>query len=129
EPVSPGRGTSSSMPHKHNPVACAVALAAGLRAPALVAVLFGAMPQEYQRGLGGWQAEWSTLPELFTIAADSMRHMSTAVGGLVVKAPRMRQNIEALQGLAMAEQATLALAPSLGRVLAHNVVEAASGKV
>ena len=71
-----GRGGSSSMPHKRNPVAASVALAAAARAPGLVATVLGAMPQEHERGLGGWQAEWETLPR-----ARAGRRGRRALGG------------------------------------------------
>jgi 3-carboxy-cis,cis-muconate cycloisomerase len=126
EPAAPGRGTSSSMPQKHNPVACAAALAAATRAPGLVATLFAGMPQEHQRGLGGWQAEWDTLPELFLLAADALGHLVGAAEGLVVNTARMRENIEATNGVVMAESVAVALTPATGRERANALVEAAS---
>jgi 3-carboxy-cis,cis-muconate cycloisomerase len=126
EPAAPGRGTSSSMPQKHNPVACAAALAAATRAPGLVATLFAGMPQEHQRGLGGWQAEWDTLPELFLLAADALGHLAGAAEGLVVNTARMRENIEATNGVVMAESVAVALTPATGRERANALVEAAS---
>src|SRR5262249_58584476 len=66
-----GRGGSSTMPHKRNPVGASVALAAATRAPALVATMLASMPPEHERGLGGWQAEWETLPELVMLAAGA----------------------------------------------------------
>jgi 3-carboxy-cis,cis-muconate cycloisomerase len=126
EPSAPGRGTSSSMPQKSNPVACAAALAAATRAPGLVATLFAGMPQEHQRGLGGWQAEWDTLPELFLLAADALRQMLGAAEGLVVDTARMRANIDATKGVVMAESVAMALTPAIGRERANALVEAAS---
>src|SRR3984893_15658230 len=94
EPSVPGRGTSSSMPQKQNPVACATVLAAATRAPGLVAALLSAMPQEHERGLGGWHAEWETLPDLFLLASGAASHMSTAIEGLDVNADRMLDSID-----------------------------------
>src|SRR5690349_6566118 len=74
EPASPGRGGSSTMPHKRNPVGSAVILAAALRVPALVSIVLTAMVQEHERGLGGWHAEWETLPEIFRLAAGALAH-------------------------------------------------------
>jgi 3-carboxy-cis,cis-muconate cycloisomerase len=125
EPVRPGRGGSSTMPQKRNPVASAVALAAATRAPGLVATLLAAMPQEHERGLGGWHAEWATLPELFLLTSGSLHEMATAIADLGVDSDRMRQNLESGGGLAMAEQVTMALAPAIGREPAHRVVKAA----
>ncbi len=64
EPAAPGRGGSSTMPHKRNPVAAATALAAATIAPNLVATILAAQVQEHERALGGWQAEWPTFPAL-----------------------------------------------------------------
>ena len=72
EPAGAGRGGSSTMPHKRNPVGCAVVLAAAVRAPALVATMLAAMVQEHERGLGGWHAEWETLPELARLTAGAL---------------------------------------------------------
>ncbi len=126
EPAAPGRGGSSTMPHKRNPVACAVALQAAARAPGLAATLLSALPQEHERGLGGWHAEWETLPELFRLAAGALAQMASAVEGLEVDAPRMRANLDATGGLLMAEAVSMALAERVGRAEAHARVEAAS---
>jgi 3-carboxy-cis,cis-muconate cycloisomerase len=125
EPSAAGRGTSSSMPHKQNPVACAAVLAAATRAPGLVATLLSAMPQEHERGLGGWQAEWETLPELFLLASGAVSHMSTAIEGLQVNAERMLEDMDTSRGLVMAEAVTMALASAVGRERAHRIVTAA----
>jgi 3-carboxy-cis,cis-muconate cycloisomerase len=82
EPSAPGRGGSSTMPHKRNPAASAVALAAAIRVPGLVATLLAAMAQEHERGLGGWQAEWETLPKTFLLASGSLRAMTEAMEGI-----------------------------------------------
>jgi 3-carboxy-cis,cis-muconate cycloisomerase len=125
EPAGEGRGGSSTMPHKHNPVACAVALAAAARVPNLVATLFAALPQEHERGLGGWHAEWETLPEIFLLTSGALHQMAEAIEGLTVDPRRMRENIEATKGLVMAEAVTMALGARIGRDEAHHVVEAA----
>jgi 3-carboxy-cis,cis-muconate cycloisomerase len=126
EPSGQGRGGSSTMPHKRNPVACAVALAAATRLPPLVATLFAAMPQEHERGLGGWHAEWETLPEIFLLASGALRHMADAIEGLTIDPARMRANLEATRGLVMAEAVMMALGDRIGRLEAHHLVEAAS---
>src|SRR5207344_380448 len=74
EPSAAGRGRSSTMPQKRNPVGCAAILAAAMRAPGLAATMLSSMPQEHERGLGGWQAEWATLPELVSIAHGAVVH-------------------------------------------------------
>ena len=125
EPMAPGRGGSSTMPHKRNPAASAVALAAAIRVPGLVATLLAAMPQEHERGLGGWQAEWETLPKTFLLASGSLRAMTEAMEGIRLDPQRMRANIDATRGLVMAEAVMMALAEKIGRLEAHDLVEAA----
>jgi len=125
EPAGQGRGGSSTMPHKRNPIACAVALAAATRVPPLVATLLAAMPQEQERGLGGWHAEWETLPEIFLLAAGALHHVVDAIAGLTLDTRRMRDNIEATRGLVMAEAVTMALAERIGKQEAHHLVESA----
>jgi 3-carboxy-cis,cis-muconate cycloisomerase len=126
EPSAPGRGGSSTMPQKRNPVACAIALSAAIRAPGLVATIFAAMPQEHERGLGGWHAEWETLPELVRVLSGSAHAMAEAMAGLDVDPERMRAGLDANHGLAMAESFKTALAASLGMHRAHEVLEAAA---
>ena len=97
EPLEPGRGAPSNMPHKHNPVASMVALAAAQRAPQRVALLLSAMPQEHERALGAWQAEPAEWPQLLTSAHGSARAMAQALPGLHVDAARMKSNIDAVR--------------------------------
>jgi 3-carboxy-cis,cis-muconate cycloisomerase len=125
EPAAEGRGGSSTMPHKQNPVASAVTLAAAVRAPGLVATMLSAMVQEDERGLGGWQAEWETLPELVGLTAGALHHLTEAIVGLRVDAGRMAANLEASNGLVFAEGVELALAGKTGRATARRLVEEA----
>ena len=126
EPAGEGRGGSSTMPHKRNPVGCAVVLAAAVRVPPLVGTMLAAMPQEHERGLGGWHAEWETLPEIFRLTAGALRQMRLIVEGLEVDAARMMANAELTQGLVLAESVGAALAKYVGRLAAHKIVEEAS---
>ena len=128
EPAAPGRGGSSTMPHKRNPVACASALSAAIRMPGLVSTMLSAMPQEHERGLGGWQAEWETLPEIFRLASDALKEMNDVAAGLEVNAERMRSNLDQSNGLVMAEAVTMALATHVGKSESHRVVEQACAK-
>ena len=120
-----GRGGSSTMPQKRNPVAASIALAAAGRAPGLVATMLGAMVQEHERGLGGWQVEWDTLPDLVVIAASGARAAADALDGLVVDTDRMRANADASGGILLAESIAMALAESIGKHEAHACIAAA----
>jgi 3-carboxy-cis,cis-muconate cycloisomerase len=123
EPGGAGRGGSSTMPHKRNPVAAAVVLAAALRAPGLVATLLSAMVQEHERGLGGWHAEWETLPALCALGAGALRQTLETIEGLELDPARMRANLEATHGQILAEAVTMALGSRIGRLAAHELVE------
>jgi 3-carboxy-cis,cis-muconate cycloisomerase len=128
EPAGEGRGGSSTMPHKRNPVACAVVLSAATRAPALAATMLIAMSQEHERGLGGWHAEWETLPELFRLSAGALHRMLETIEGLQVDDSRMLQNLEITHGLIYAEAVTMVLGKQIGKAAAHQLMEAASRK-
>jgi len=125
EPVAEGRGGSSTMPHKQNPVSAAVVLAAATRAPGLVATMLGAMIQEDERGLGGWHAEWETLPELVCLTAGALHHLTETMAGLRVDPARMAANLEATRGLVFAEAVQMAVAEKAGRAAAQRLLEAA----
>jgi len=125
EPSADGRGGSSTMPHKRNPVTCAVVLSAASRVPALVSTMLGAMVQEQERGLGGWHAEWETLPEIVRLTAGALHHLTTAVSELEIDQERMRQNLEITHGLIFAEAVAMALAEKMPRSQAHELVQLA----
>lgn len=122
EPAAPGRGGSSTLPHKRNPVGCAVVLAAATKVPALVSVMLAAMVQEHERGLGNWHAEWETLPEICMLSAGALGHLTQMIEGLEIDAARMRHNLDATHGLILAEAVSAALAPRLGREAAHGLI-------
>ena len=128
EPSAPGRGASSTMPHKRNPIGCAAALSAAIRVPGLVSTMLSAMPQEHERGLGGWQAEWETLPEIFKLASGALTHMTAVIASLEVNAARMTTNLNQSNGLIMAEAVAMALAAHLGKLEAHRIIEHACNK-
>lgn len=110
------------MPQKRNPVGAAVALAAATRAPGLVATMLASLPQEHERGLGGWQAEWDTLPELVRLTGGAARAIAEALDSLEVDPDRMRANLALGGGLSAAEAVAMALAHHLGKAEAHRLV-------
>jgi 3-carboxy-cis,cis-muconate cycloisomerase len=122
----PGRGGSSTLPHKRNPVAAISALAAAIRAPGLVATLLGAMAHEHQRAAGAWHAEWRPFSELLETVGSAAAWLRDCLEHLEVDAARMRANLELTHGALLAERVTTALAGDLGRHAAHEIVEAAA---
>ncbi len=128
EPAGAGRGGSSTMPHKRNPVAAAAALSCAALAPSLVATILAGHVQEHERALGGWQAEWPSFPALLLVTSGAVANILDIAQGLEVDATRMRANLDATQGLIMAEAVSFALAGKLGKAEAHKVVEDASRK-
>jgi 3-carboxy-cis,cis-muconate cycloisomerase len=128
EPSGEGRGGSSTMPHKRNPVAAATALAAATMAPNLAATIFAAQVQDHERSAGPWHAEWPTLPSLLLVTSGGLAAIVDIAEGLEVDVIRMRANLDTTHGLIMAEAATFALAEKIGKSDAHHLVEAASKK-
>ena len=125
EPTAKGRGGSSTMPHKRNPVAAASILAAANRVPALMSSMYQSMVQEHERSLGAWHAEWLAVPEIFQLCAGALQRTVEVLQGLEVNSKNMQRNIEMTQGLIMAEAVMMALAPKMGRLNAHHLVEKA----
>ncbi len=128
EPAGEGRGGSSTMPHKRNPVAAARALAAATMAPNLAATILAAQIQDHERSAGPWHAEWPTLPTLQLVTSGALSAIAEIAEGLEVDADRMRANLDMTQGLVMAEAVSMALAEKIGKGEAHLIVEAASSK-
>lgn len=126
EPSGPGRGGSSTMPHKRNPVGSAVILAAALRVPPLVSIMLTSMVQEHERGLGGWHAEWETLPEIFRLAAGALARTNEIVQEIEVHPGKMLENANRTHGLVLAEAVAFALRRPLGRKKSHKIVEEAA---
>jgi 3-carboxy-cis,cis-muconate cycloisomerase len=129
EPAGEGRGGSSTMPHKRNPVSAGIVLSAAMRVPGLVGTMLSAMVQEDERGLGDWHAEWETLPDIFRLTAGALHQMATIAPHLEIDPARMKRNLDATYGLIFAEAVTMALASRIGKSSAHTLVEAASRKV
>jgi 3-carboxy-cis,cis-muconate cycloisomerase len=126
EPGGDGRGGSSTMPHKHNPIACSLTLAAAHRVPGLVATFLSSMVQEHERGVGGWQAEWPTVTAVVQSTGLAAASMAEVAEGLVVDPARMRANIDATRGNIFAERVVMMLGTSLGRDAAHQLLEQAT---
>jgi 3-carboxy-cis,cis-muconate cycloisomerase len=128
EPAAEGRGGSSTMPHKRNPVSAAIILSAATRVPGLVSTMLSAMVQEDERGLGNWHAEWETLPEVFRLTGGALHQLGTIIPNVEVDAAKMKRNLDATHGLIFAEAVTMALASQIGKSEAHKRIEAASRK-
>src|SRR6201995_4128435 len=128
EPAGAGRGGSSTMPHKRNPVAAASALGAATMAPNLAATIFAAQVQDHERSAGPWHAEGPTLPALMLVTSGALAAIVDLAEGLEVDAARMRENLDTTHGLIMAEAVTFALADKIGKRDAHHLMEAASKK-
>jgi 3-carboxy-cis,cis-muconate cycloisomerase len=129
EPYVPGRGGSSAMPHKRNPVSSTVILAAFAATKGLVVTLFDAMAALHERPAGLWHAEWHALPPLFGLASGALREARSLAEGLVVHPERMRDNLGITRGLLFADAVASRLGARLGREAAHELVEHAAGEV
>ncbi|MBX5444471.1 3-carboxy-cis,cis-muconate cycloisomerase [Sphaerobacter sp.] len=129
EGAAPGKGGSSAMPQKRNPVDATFALAAARLAMGAVPVVLSGMAQEQERAVGGWQAEWEALPDLFLATASAVERVRQALDGLEVDAVRMRENLGMGGGLLLSESLTMALARRVGRPAAYRLVQAAVARV
>ncbi len=123
EPYVPGRGQSSTMPQKRNPIASEYILASARAVHALVPLMQGAMAQDHERATGPWQAEYLALPQAFVLTHGALAHARTIAEGMVVDPARMRRNLDLTGGLIVAEAVMMGLAPHLGRETAHHVVK------
>jgi 3-carboxy-cis,cis-muconate cycloisomerase len=123
EPYVAGRGASSTMPQKRNPIASEYILAAARGVQALVPLMQGAMAQDHERGTGPWQAEALAIPQAFVLTHGALAHARVIAEGLTVNAARMRDNLDLTGGLIVAEAVMMGLAPLLGRGEAHHVVK------
>lgn len=120
-----GKGGSSTMPHKRNPVTSTAILANANRVPQLVATMLSVMPQEHERSAGRWHAEWDVLTDIMQLTTGAVDRSLELIDSLEIDAHRMRQNLDITKGLIYAETVSLALAPALGKTQAHELVEKA----
>lgn len=125
EPFVPGRGASSTMPQKRNPISCEVMIGAAKTVRHLAGLALDAAVQDFERATGPWQAEWVALPEAFLHTAGAVSQALFMLTGLEVDAQRMRKNLDSSGGLIVAEAVMMGLAPILGRNEAHDLVYAA----
>jgi 3-carboxy-cis,cis-muconate cycloisomerase len=126
EPREMGRGGSSAMPHKQNPVTVAAILAAAVRVPGLVSTMLAAMQQQDERGLGNWHAEWETLPELVCLSGGALHHLAELLPKLEIDTNRMRQNLDLTGGLIFSEGVAAARGEKIGRSEARAILDAAT---
>jgi len=125
EPFVKGRGASSTMPQKRNPISSELIVAAAKAVRQHAGLMLDAMVQDFERATGPWHAEWIALPQAFILAAGALHQAVFVLGGLVVDEKRMRRNLDMTAGLIVAEAVMMGLAPHLGRNEAHDVVYAA----
>lgn len=126
EPYAPGRGSSSTMPQKRNPISCAYIHACAAVVRQHAAALLDAMAADHERSTGPWEIEWIALPEIFCLASGALQQARTIAGGLEVHPEAMTRNLQLTDGLTQTEAVMMALAPRIGRQKAHDLVYAAS---
>jgi 3-carboxy-cis,cis-muconate cycloisomerase len=122
EPFVKGRGASSTMPQKRNPISSELMLAAAKAVRQHAGLMLDAMVQDFERATGPWHAEWIALPESFILTAGALHQARFALGGLIVDSDKMRQNLGLTRGLIVAEAVMMGLAPTTGRQQAHDIV-------
>jgi 3-carboxy-cis,cis-muconate cycloisomerase len=128
EPGGSGRGGSSTMPHKNNPVRSVLTLAAAQRVPALVSSFLSAMVQEHERAAGGWQAEWPLVCAVVQSTGLAIASMAEVAEGLAIDAGRMRANLAATRGSVFAERAAMLLGKTIGLEKAHQLLQMAADR-
>lgn len=128
EPFEEGRGSSSTMPQKRNPIACEFIIAAAKVVRQQAGLMLDGMVADHERATGPWQAEWVALPQAFVATSGALKHSRFMLEGLVVDADRMRTNLGVTGGLIVAEAVMMAFADKVGRQEAHHIVYAACRK-
>src|SRR5438477_2987658 len=122
EPFVKGRGASSTMPQKRNPISSELMLAAAKGVRQHAGLMMDAMVQDFERATGPWHAEWMAIPESFVLTAGALHQAKFALGGLIVDEKKMRKNLGMSNGLIVGEAVMMGLAPHIGRPEAHDVV-------
>jgi 3-carboxy-cis,cis-muconate cycloisomerase len=122
EPFQHGRGSSSTMPQKRNPISSELMVAASKVVRQQCALMLDAMVQDFERATGPWHAEWMAIPESFVLTAGALNQAKFALAGLVVDEKRMADNLDISRGLIVAEAVMMGLAPQIGRQEAHDMV-------
>jgi 3-carboxy-cis,cis-muconate cycloisomerase len=128
EPYAPGRGSSSTMPQKRNPIASEYIIAGARGAQALVPVMLQAMAGDHERSTGPWQSEEVALAPIFVLASAAFAQSLAVARGLTVDTGRMLRNLDLTGGLIVSESVAMALAQRIGHGRAHAVVEQASAR-
>jgi 3-carboxy-cis,cis-muconate cycloisomerase len=122
EPFVKGRGASSTMPQKRNPISSELMLAASKAVRQHAGLMLDAMVQDFERATGPWHAEWMAIPESFVLTAGALHQAKFALAGLIVDEAKMNDNLALSRGLIVAEAVMMGLAPQMGRQDAHDVV-------
>ena len=122
EPFVKGRGASSTMPQKRNPISSELMLAASKGVRQHAGLMLDAMVQDFERATGPWHAEWMAIPESFLLTASALHQAKLALSGLIVDDRKMAQNLDISRGLIVAEAVMMGLAPQVGRQQAHDIV-------
>src|SRR3954447_3820840 len=122
EPFVKGRGASSTMPQKRNPISSELMLAASKGVRQHAGLMLDAMIQDFERATGPWHAEWLAIPESFVLTAGALNQAKFALAGLIVDEKQMARNLDLSRGLIVAEAVMMGLAPQIGRQQAHDVV-------
>jgi len=122
EPFAPGRGASSTMPQKRNPVSSELLIVAAKAARQNVAMMLDGMIQDHERASGPWHVEWLALPQTFILTGGALSQAREMLDGLVIDADRMRANLDITNGMIVSEAIMMGLAPYMGRQVAHDIV-------
>jgi 3-carboxy-cis,cis-muconate cycloisomerase len=125
EPFAAGRGSSSTMPQKRNPISCELIIATAKAVRQHTGLMLDAVVADHERATGPWHVEWIAIPESFLATAGALRQARAMIDGLIVDAARMRRNLDITGGLIVAEAVMMALAEHIGRGAAHDIVYAA----